>query len=171
MKIKEIRKDIKGIFRLPIKKYYFGGLRYGTPYFYPINFNSTILTIRKLNVDKNNNFSNMPIVLRNKYWIPKIFGQSYYIEIGFPISINNIGLGWKDKWRTPRCEWIPMFQLNFFLWQLCIFYESPDGKNELYYEMILWYLHYNNKDIIKAKNTWMWINDKKENTWNEKYLI
>ena len=48
MKLKELKKEIKGVFKPPKKRYYLGKLYYGTPYFYPINFNSTIVKIRKL---------------------------------------------------------------------------------------------------------------------------
>ena len=48
MKIKELLKEIKGVFKPPKKKYYFGRLAFGIPYFYPCNFHSTILSVRKL---------------------------------------------------------------------------------------------------------------------------
>lgn len=87
MKIKEIKKEIKGVFKQPIKKYYFGKLKFGTPYFYPKNFVKSIIFIRLLkkrseseihlliNKNKyiykkdkyNTKFTNFPIVTRNKY--------------------------------------------------------------------------------------------------------
>lgn len=41
-------KDFKGVFVSPVKKYYLGKLVYGTPYFWPMNFNKNIISIRKL---------------------------------------------------------------------------------------------------------------------------
>lgn len=80
----------------------------------------------------------------------------------------------KGVWcgNSPRYEWQPSFQIYFFKWQFCIFWNAPDGDNDLYYEMILWYLKYSNKDVNKAKETWGWINyNTKESTWNDKYLV
>ena len=182
MKIKELIKEIKGVFVLPKKQYYFGKLQYGTPYFWPRNFNKNILFIRKLILNsqvyldslsndyirKDKMYSNLPMVRRSKYWI--VF--DYYIEIGWPISINKLELGWKDKFNSPRFEWIPSFQIFFFHWQFCIFWNAPDGNNDLYYEMILQYLKYSNKNIKVAENNWGWINMKSNtSTWNDKYLI
>jgi len=39
MKNKELINSIKGVFVSPKKNFYIGKLMYGTPYFYPINFN------------------------------------------------------------------------------------------------------------------------------------
>ena len=41
-------KDFKGVFVSPVIKYYLGKLVYGTPYFWPRNFNKNIISIRKL---------------------------------------------------------------------------------------------------------------------------
>ena len=43
-------------------------------------------------------------------------------------------------------------------------------ENEQYYEQILWYLYYSDKDIIKAEKTWGWETAGKS-TWNNDYLI
>lgn len=190
MKIYLIIKEIKGIFKPPKKKYYLGKLKYGTPYFYPINFSSSIIKIRKLETRSNeeyqeyikkypylkssdkSKFKNLPMVRRSKDWIIKTIFGYFWIEIGYPIKIYTNDLGWKDKWNNPRFEWTPAFSIFFFNWQFCIFWIAPDGNNDLYYEMILWYLKYNNKDIKKAKETWGWQNcETKESTWNNKYLI
>jgi hypothetical protein len=186
MKTSKLFKEIKNVFKLPKKTYYLGMLKYGTPYFYPINFNSHIINIRKLKLTpqeeldkitneyekKNKRFSNLPLVRRSKYWITQIFGTYYFIEIGWPIAIKNIQLGWKDKFKSPRFEWGPSFQIYFFNWQFCIRWESPDGDDDTYYEMILWYLNYCNKDLNKAEKTWGWADYKtKLSTWNNNYLI
>lgn len=158
MKVKELKKGIKGVFKPPIKVYYFGKIVHGAPYFYPWNFNRTILTIRK----------ERPQYLRCKYF--KLFG--YEISYGWPISWANYGLGYKDKFDAPRMEWCPSFQIYFFEWQFCMWWIAPVGFSDPYYEQVLWYLKYSDKDIVKAKETWGWINhDTKESTWNDDYLI
>ena len=189
MKIKQLKKEINGVFIQPKKKYYLGKIKYGTPYFNPINFCNSIIKVKKLKLrskeefeeiskkypysKEQNKFINCPLVRRSKDWIVNILGYYFWIQIGFPISIQNINLGWKDKYNSPRFEWFPMFQIYLFNYQFCIFYQSPDEKDDdLYYEMILWYLYYSNKNIEEAKNTWNWIDyDTKVSTWNNKYLI
>lgn len=187
MKINELKNKIKGIFKLPVKQFYFGKIKFGTPYFNPINFLSSILYIRKLTkrteeekqkvvVNSYNkeyrDFYNLPMVRRNKYKIIKLFNNYFYIEIGFPIAFVKTELGWKDKFGTPRYEWSPAFQIFFFRWQFCIFYNAPNNDNDLYYEMILWYINYCNCDINNAKNTWSWTSyPDKKSTWNDNFLM
>lgn len=160
MKIKDIIRDIKGVFKLPVKSYYIGKIQHGCPYFYPWGFNQTILTIRK----------ERPKFLRCKYF--KLFNRE--ISYGWPIKIVKYDLGWKDKWSTPRFEWCPSFQIYFFKWQFCMWWLAPKGsrRDDTYWEMVLWYLKYCDKNIKKAENTWDWIDGKsKQSTWNKEYLI
>lgn len=158
MHIREITKQISGVFKKPVKRYYLGKTRYGTPYFYPWNFNSTILTIRK----------ERPKFLRCKYF--KVFGRE--ISYGWPISIKSTELGWKDKYDSPRFEWSPSYMIFFFRWQFCIFWDAPDGDNDKYYEMVLRYLKYSDKDIKKAEEDWGWVDGTtKKSTWNRDYLV
>jgi hypothetical protein len=155
MKIKQIIKDIKGVFKLPIREYYLGKIAHGSPYFDPWNFNKTILTIRK----------ERPKFLRCKHF--KLFG--YDISYGWPIKIVSYDLGWKDKFESPRFEWSPSFQIWFFKWQFCIWWVSPvKDNNDAYWEQVLWYLNYSDKDINKARNTWGWRDGTtKKSTWND----
>lgn len=191
MKIRDLLKEIKGVFKPPKKRYYFGKLAYGTPYFYPINFSSTIIEIRKLKLrpkeeyierteaspnrpwrDAHNKFSNLPMVQRNKHWIKNILGNYYWIEVGWPIMIHQVQLGWKWKFDFIRFEWSPSFQIYFFKWQFCVIWEAPDGDNDTYYEQILWWLKSAKKDIVEARKTWGWTNyETKESTWKNDYLI
>lgn len=183
--IKQLKKEIKGIF-IPLKKsYYFGPLTYGCPYYWPRGFNKNIITIRKLILKPEekyqqdikdrpwlntpeNKYINIPRVRRSKDWIIK----NYYIEIGTPIKIAKVNLGWKDKFETPRFEWAPSWHLYFFKWQFCIFWKPPVNNEDRYFEMILWYLYYADKDIKKAEQTWGWVDyDTKKSTWNNEYLI
>lgn len=190
MKFKQILREIDGVFKKPKKEYYLGKIKYGTPYFFPWYFHPTILSIRRLklrsNLDRDeylkkyphlvntnkSKFSNLPMVLRTKYWIKKIFNRYYFIKIGWPIKIKQIDLGYKEKYGTPRYEWSPSFQIYFFKWQFCIFWNSPISTyNDQYYEQILWYVHYADKDIYKAEETWGWVNSDGESTWNNNFLI
>ena len=158
MKAKDIKKDIKGIFKLPVRRYYFGKLQYGCPYFYPWNYNSTILTIRKAH----------PQFLRCKYF--KLFG--YEISYGWPFAIVKYDLGWKDKFSSPRFEWSSSFQILFFGVQFCMWWVAPVPNEDSYWEQVLWYLKYSDKDIVKAKETWGWVDcQTKESTWKDEYLI
>jgi hypothetical protein len=155
----KLDKKMWDVFVHPKKIYYLGKLIYGTPYFYPWNFNSTILTVRK----------NRPKFLRCKYF--KLFG--YEISYGWPIYIYWHGLGWKDKFNSPRFEWNPSFYVFIFRWQFVIKWCAPDGDNDKYFEMILWYHDYCNDNIVQAEKTWPWVADIKNNksTWNKNYLI
>jgi len=187
--MKSIKQLINNQFIPPKKVYYFGKLSYGTPYFYPWSFNSTIIGVRKLalktdeeanaytkqypwNKDKlEAKFNKVPMVRRTKYWIKKIFGNYYLIDIGWPIMIKSVKLGWKDKWNFPRHEWSPAFQILFFKWQFCIFWKAPFDDDDKYWEMILWYANYCDYDIVKAKETWGWIDyETQQSTWNDKYV-
>jgi len=191
--IKEIIRSIKGIKKSPFKnlkvKYYFGKLKYGTPYFFPINFNPHIISIRKLELrteeeyneyltkypyeanTKKVKFSNYPLVRRTKHKIIKIFNKYYYVEIGWPINIYANLLGWKDKYGSPRFEWNPALYFHLFNLQFCIFFIPPINDIDLYWEMYLWYDKYCNRFLGKAKETWGWMDyDTKMSTWNDNYL-
>ena len=182
----KLLKEIKGVFIAPFKKYYLGKLSHGAPYFWPRNFSNTIIKMRKLvetsqdDLDKLQNdwlrkskrFKNLPMVRRSKDWIFKLFNNYYWLQIGWPICVYWHGLGWKDKYNSPRYECSPSFYIFFFNWQFCIFWNAPNGDNDKYYEMILWWLKYSNKDISKAKETWGWTDfNTKQSTWNDDYLI
>jgi hypothetical protein len=196
MKAKELIKAIKGTFLLPEKTYYFGKIVHGTPYFEPTYFIPSIIRVRKLKLrtqeeiaaynekyphfrhKREDRFSNMPMVRRSKNKIFKFLGGYYYITWGWPISVTTNDLGWKDKYETPRYEWSPALYVHFFGLQFCIWWNAPklEGEkypdNDNYYEMILWYLHYADKDIKKAEETWGWTNyDTKESTWDKRYLV
>lgn len=159
MKLSEVKKEIRGVFKQPKKRYYFGKTHYGSPYFHPWNYNSSIIKIYK----------NPPKYISNKHF--KLFG--YTIEFGSPVWFRNVELGWKDKFNSPRYEWGPSFVLYFFGLQFCIFWESPGDKtNDEYWEQILWWLYYSDKDVKKAKETWGWVDMKtKQSTWNDNLLI
>lgn len=177
------------MFKPPVKKYYLGRLAYGTPFFWPRNFCNTIFKIRKLKLTpqeeldklpndllrKAKKFSNLPLARRSKDWIIRLGKSYYWIQIGWPIKIVNLELGWKDKFDSPRYEWGPSFMIFFFYWQFVIYWTTPiesDWHSDNYYEQILWYLFYADKDIEKAKETWPWKSGSPlKSTWNDNYLI
>lgn len=190
MKLKKLLNDIKGVFVPPKKVYYLGKLRHGTPYFYPYSFHETIVSVRKLKLKSSEDieeynkkyphlkgnvqsiYSNLPRVRRRKELFIKLFNNTYFITYGFPIVFHNTTLGWKDKWGSPRYEWSPAFHMFFFKWQFCIFWNSPDGDSDKYYEQILWYMNYADKDIKKAKDTWPWVKyETKKSSWKDEYLL
>lgn len=151
-------KEIKGVFKQPTKRFYLGRTMFGAPIFYPWNFNSQILTFRK----------ERPKFLRCKYF--SFLG--YQVSYGWPIYIYWHGLGYKDKYDSPRFEWSPAFYIFFFKWQFCIFWNAPDGDNDKYYEMILWWKHYCDKDIKKAEESWGWVDGQThKSTWNPDYVL
>lgn len=187
MKTKELLKEISGVFVPPVKRYYFGKIVCGVPYFNPIGFVSSIVKIRRLKLrdeeeyqkkkkespwlNKSIRFTNMPMVHRSKEWTFKLFCW-WFVEIGYPFYIGSNELGWKTKYDSVRFEWSPAFYVFFFHWQFCIFWNAPDGDSDKYYEMILWWMYYSNKDVDKARSSWGWVDyETKVSTWNEKYLI
>lgn len=193
----EIIKEIKGVFIPPVKKYYLGWIKNYTPYFEPMGFCDTIIKVRKLiplseeklaeNAKRGGGwakekYSNMPMVRRSKNWVVELFGNHYYIRIGYPLKFHRNELGWKDKWNSPRFEWNPSYQIWFFKWQFTIHWVAPQVEKHIaskpfivedtYWEMVLWYVKYCDKDIKKAQESWGWSDyDTKISTWNPNYLI
>ena len=186
MKIKDIKKKMKGVFKQPIKKYYLGKIQYYTPYFEPWGFKRNIISVRKLvplskeRLEEykkrgggwvNQKYENLPMVRRSKDWIVKLFGNDYFIAVGLPFAIYDGRLGWKDKYNMPRFEWEATFQIWFFHWQFVIHWTAPTKDKDLYWEMILWYLLYSDEDLEKARDSWGWVNyDTKESTWDENLI-
>lgn len=169
----------------PSKSYYFGKIKYGTPYFIPMNFNPTILSFRKLkltpqeDLDKLSNdwqrkakkYSNIPQVRRKWDKIFQIFGYHFWIALGWPIKFEKTELGWKDKFNTPRYEWAPAFSLYFFYWQFYVYFDIKEksGFTDKYWEMYLWWKYYSDEDLEKARKTWAWTSGGKS-TWDETYI-
>lgn len=185
MKFLKFLKEIKEVFRPPTTSWYVGKLHFGTPYFDPIGFCSTIINVRKLfkrtqeEQDKYSEgkpwligkdgtiYKNLPMVRRSKNKIISLFSNNYYVEWGSPIKFKTVELGWKDKWHSPRHEWNPAIMFFFFKWQICYMWVEPSQ----YWEQVLWWKYYCDKDIKKAEETWGWVDmEKKQSTWNKQYL-
>lgn len=184
-------KEVKSAFVKPKKKWYFGKIIIGTPYFNPINYCQSLIYIRKLKLrsekelkeyirhhpyakpeSDNYKYSNLPMVRRSYFKIIKIFNKHYFIEWGWPIMFKKISLGWKWKYDDVRYEWPPMYQFWFFKWQIILSFHAPDNNDDLYYEMILHYLKKCDMNLRKAKKSWGWVDYKtKKSTWNKNYIL
>ena len=177
-----IIKDVENSpFIKPKKVFYLGRIKYGTPYFIPMNFNPTIISFRKLKLtpkeelDKLSNdfqkkakkYSNIPMVRRKWDKIFQVLGYHFWIALGWPIKFEKTELGWKDKFNTPRYEWAPAFSIYFFFWQFYVYYDTDN--NDRYWEMYLWWKHYSDSDLEKARKTWNWTSNGKS-TWYESYI-
>jgi hypothetical protein len=184
----KILREIKNSpFKPLTKKWYFGRVAYGTPYFYPRGFNSNIISFRKLELtpqeelDKLSNdwqriskkYKNMPMVRRNWDRVFEFMGNDYWISLGWPIAYRNVEMGWKDKFHSPRLEWQPSRCFYFFKWQVCLFYVAPNGSRnaDTYWEMFLWWKYYSNEDLEKAESTWGWVDSTtRKSTWDKSVL-
>lgn len=188
MTIKEIKRQIKGVFKLPKRKWYFGRVKHGAPHFYPINWCRTIVKYRRL-IRKTPQeladylerwpyaskeymeYKNLPMVRRSYNRVIKLLGREYYVEWGWPVAVHVGHLGYKDKYGTPRFEWSPSFHIFFFGLQLCYWWVPPVNDLDSYWEQVLWYIHYSGKDTNKARETWGWRDADGNSTWNNNYLI
>jgi len=153
-----IVKDIKNSpFKNLITKIYFGKIKYATPYYIPRNHNPYIIKIRK----------ELPKFNRNNYF--KLF--NYHVMYGSPIVFTKNDLGWKDKFNSPRFEWVPAKFIFIGPFQLVIRYTYDNSCLDEYFEQYLWYKEYCNENIIETKKTWPWINFKtKLSSWNDDFL-
>jgi len=188
-KFTERDKEIFKVFKKPKLHWYLGKIVYGTPYFDPINFVSSIISIRKLiprlkeEAEKleagrewskgHYDYTNIPMVRRSKYTIVKLFGNHYFISYGWPIKIGTVSFGWKTKYDTYRFEFPPAFYIFFFKWQLFV-HPLPISNNwqDNYWEQILWFVYKCDCDIDKARKTWPWIDgNTRKSTWKDEYLL
>lgn len=101
----------------------------------------------------------------------------FCVHRGKLLSITIQDVEWKDKWDTPRHEENPLISIGIFNkfffnweWRLSKELESRNFDNEDYWEQILWYLYYSDKDINKAKETWPWVGEDNKSTWNDKFI-
>ena len=122
---------------------------------------------------KNDVYSN-PLYYQNSK-ILKVFkrcpfkihiGKYHYIMFSDPIRNRSIeilftGLGWKDKYNSPRYEYPPNILFKFFNFEFRIIWTWGDYlKDTIYWEDVLSYYEYNTslKDIRSSS----WIKDEKE---------
>ena len=122
---------------------------------------------------KNDVYSN-PLYYQNSK-ILKVFkrcpfkihiGKYHYIMFSDPIRNRSIeilftGLGWIDKYNSPRYEYPPNILFKFFNFEFRIIWTWGDYlKDTIYWEDVLSYYEYNTslKDIGSSS----WIKDEKE---------
>jgi hypothetical protein len=150
-------------FKKPKKEVYFGKVKNGTPYFYPINYVGSVINISwaKAPVKGFKKFSRAW-----KTWRFEMLGRVFCIQIGTPIIFHKNELGWKEKFDTPRFEYSPAIQLFFFGLELSLFFEETDK----YWEQLLWTLKWHDGDVQKAKETWMWRDRHGNSSWDNIYL-
>jgi hypothetical protein len=149
--------------------FYFGLAQNGTPYFYPRNWVSTVIKISSTkpfadgNVRRFKQYSRAWKTFRfaflNRWWC---------IQIGTPIVLERLELGWKEKYGTPRFEWSPSIQLYFFMFEFSMFLKIE----ERYWEQLLWVKYFCDGDVNKGRESWKWVDwETKQSTWNDRYII
>lgn len=108
-----------------------------------------------------------------KEYAPFMFANHY----GKLFSIIIRDVQWKDKWDTPRHEESPfisiaLFNKFFFNWSWGLPEEIEEHWIDIddYWEQGLWWLHYCDKDINKARETWPWKGENDVSTWKDKFV-
>ena len=108
-----------------------------------------------------------------KEYAPFMFANHY----GKLFSIIIRDVQWKDKWDTPRHEESPfisiaLFNKFFFNWSWGLPEEIEEHWIDIddYWEQGLWWLHYCDKDIDKARETWPWKGENDISTWKDKFI-
>lgn len=100
-------------FVAPKVKFYFGKIKHGTPYFLP------------------------------RYTVKNKSERGYYtFKPAKWFKFDVVGLGWKDKWNSPRAEWSPLISLVILNRQFVVTFIHDDRIWESY----LTYKYYTNKD-------------------------
>lgn len=98
-------------FKRPKIIFYIGGIKHGTPYFYP------------------------------RRWVKDKEKPGWNKVIPRKIGFDFVDLGWKTKWTDNdfRYEWGPLWSFVFFKLQICIFFRVPEPPHYwaswLYYEL------------------------------------
>lgn len=98
------------------------------------------------------------------FWQGKIFG----------IYLHD--LEWKDKYNTPRCEEEPIIGISIFNFWFTITWKLPlhlgGDYVDNYWEQAVWYLYYNKKNLIKAKERWPWANmETGKSSWKDYFIL
>lgn len=86
------------------------------------------------------------------------------------IYVNS--LLWKSKYDTPRFEHPAMIHITLFSkYRIEIFYDYKDSYyNDDFWEQYLWIKYFCDGDVQKAIDTWEWIDEKNQSTWNSNFL-
>jgi len=161
MNITNLLKQIEGVFIQP-DLYITVGKAYGYPYFPPMKYVGSIIRVNKRPVDKSGDVI-LPMTRRAKNFL---IGR-WYIEAGWPVAISRTQLMWKDKYDAPRFEWAPSITFYFFGYMIRLMPKA----DEKYYEQVLWWFYYSNRNIDKAEETWPWRDMNGKSTWNNNYTL
>ena len=121
-------------------------------------------------MDKTSNISNATFhhlgmaIYENVSYIKKprwerISGIMHYTFNWLP-KIRNTQLRWKDKFQSPRCEMVPIFEISWLWFNL-----TWCQGNDEYWERYLWIHNYNDGDEYKAIRNWGWQDMDGNSSW------
>lgn len=93
------------------------------------------------------------------------------------LGVNACGVGWKDKYETPRFESSPhifitlfgIIGINIFWGYRYNWHEEERWDISDYWEQALWCIYYCDGDLDKGRKTWPWSSNG-ISTWDEKYV-
>lgn len=89
------------------------------------------------------------VAVGTPYMLPRKWVKSdngYLKPVPRRIGFDFVGLGWKDKWDSPRHEWNPVWSFVFFKWQIAIIFNLDTYSWESY----LTYKYYcKKKDVLE----------------------
>ena len=115
--------------------------------------------------------------VRKWFRIPKPFIYFGPIISGLPfglpnkwIELHSYDVTWKDKYDSPRFEFVPQINLELFKkYQLLLTFQT--NNNDVYWETILDIIYYN-KSLKEAinRNTWENCNKEKINAFTKGFL-
>lgn len=112
-KINKLLKEIKGVFKLPVKKYYFGKVKYGCPYFIPRSY--------------------FKVVNHGLFWKDKF--KSPRMEFNPEFHIYFFGLQFRIIWVAPEVEGVNKFSDDLYweqvLWYLYYYEEYNSDKPDI----------------------------------------
>lgn len=132
-------------FKFPKISFYIGKISIGFPYFFPRKFvkftekEATDLALEEINNPNHYLFGKDLEMVKNIYLKSKV--KKVDKNIGF----DGTGLGWKDKWNTPRAEWSPRYGFCLFKYQIVVLFTHDNRVWESY----LYYTHYTDKTKSK----------------------
>ncbi len=87
------------------------------------------------------------------------FRKSYYFYF-IPRFYRSRFL-WKDKYNSPRVEFLPRIEIQWLWFEL-----NGTCESDQYWEQWLWVYKYHNGDLKKAKEEWPWRDSEtKESSW------
>lgn len=88
------------------------------------------------------------IKVSTPYFLPRVWRPSkekkgYLTATPRKFGLDIVGLGWKDKWNTPRFEWSPIWSFVIWKLQIAIIFRFSDPEVESF----LYYNYYTDKSL------------------------